>query len=67
MRYLRSVVLMRVLILYCFCCIVSFRLLIAAATDERIQATNELIASMRIVKMYSWEKSFQELIDGLRK
>ena len=44
-----------------------FRLQIAGLTDERVQATNELIAGMRIVKMYAWEKSFEDLINNLRR
>ena len=44
-----------------------FRLKTARATDERVHVTNEAIAGMRIIKMYSWEKSFKEILSGLRK
>ena len=44
-----------------------FRLKTACATDERVHVTNEVIAGMRIIKMYSWEKSFKEILTGLRK
>ncbi|XP_076808480.1 ATP-binding cassette sub-family C member 4-like isoform X1 [Clavelina lepadiformis] len=35
-------------------------------TDERISLMSEIISGMRIIKMYSWEKSFFELAKYLR-
>ena len=43
------------------------RLQIASITDERVQVSREVVAGMRIVKMYSWEKPFQEVINNLRR
>ncbi|XP_073203967.1 ATP-binding cassette sub-family C member 4 isoform X4 [Lepidochelys kempii] len=45
----------------------SLRSRTAALTDARIRTMNEVIASMRIIKMYAWEKSFSELVSSLRR
>lgn len=39
----------------------------AAFTDVRIRTMNEVISGMKIIKMYAWEKSFAELVSGLRR
>ncbi|XP_028401399.1 multidrug resistance-associated protein 4-like [Dendronephthya gigantea] len=38
----------------------------AAFTDERIGVMNEVICAMRIIKMYTWEDSFDELVSKVR-
>ena len=38
----------------------------AKVTDRRLKYENELFASMNVVKMYAWEDSFKERIDGVR-
>lgn len=35
--------------------------------DERVKIMNEVIAGMRVIKMYTWENSFTEWITKLRK
>mmetsp|Transcript_8049 Transcript_8049/g.17997 ORF Transcript_8049/g.17997 Transcript_8049/m.17997 type:complete len:1401 (-) Transcript_8049:232-4434(-) len=35
--------------------------------DERIKITNELFNSMRLIKMYGWEESFQKRLDDIRE
>ncbi|NXX29747.1 MRP4 protein, partial [Nicator chloris] len=45
----------------------SFRSKTAALTDVRIRTMNEVISGMKIIKMYAWEKSFAELVNGLRR
>lgn len=36
-------------------------------TDERIKLTNEMIEGIRLLKMYSWEMQFSNLIDKARE
>ncbi|XP_067119333.1 ATP-binding cassette sub-family C member 4-like [Centruroides vittatus] len=43
------------------------RLQIAKAGDERLNLLNEMIAGMRLIKMYTWEKPFTLLIENARK
>uniref|UniRef100_A0A8D0H493 Multidrug resistance-associated protein 4 n=1 Tax=Sphenodon punctatus TaxID=8508 RepID=A0A8D0H493_SPHPU len=45
----------------------SLRSRTAAFTDIRIRTMNEVITGMRIIKMYAWEKSFAELVNGIRR
>ncbi|KAJ7402776.1 hypothetical protein BTVI_83468 [Pitangus sulphuratus] len=45
----------------------SLRSKTAALTDVRIRTMNEVISGMKIIKMYAWEKSFAELVSGLRR
>ncbi|XP_017911776.1 PREDICTED: multidrug resistance-associated protein 4-like, partial [Capra hircus] len=45
----------------------SLRSKIAAFTDTRLRAMNEVITGIRTIKMYAWEKSFAELITRLRR
>ncbi|KAL3322636.1 hypothetical protein AABB24_039965 [Solanum stoloniferum] len=35
-------------------------------TDKRVGLTNEILAAMDVVKCYTWEKSFQSKVQGLR-
>ncbi|XP_047611778.1 ATP-binding cassette sub-family C member 4-like [Phacochoerus africanus] len=39
----------------------------AAYTDDRIRSVSEVITGIRTVKMYTWEKSFADLIARLRR
>ncbi|EEC08526.1 ABC transporter, putative, partial [Ixodes scapularis] len=39
----------------------------AALTDERIRQVNEFVAGMRVIKMYSWETPFANLVDAMRR
>ena len=36
-------------------------------TDERVKLTNELIECIRLIKMYAWEKTFNQAIKVLRE
>ncbi|XP_066477246.1 ATP-binding cassette sub-family C member 4 [Tiliqua scincoides] len=45
----------------------SLRSRTAAFTDARIRTMNEVITGMRIIKMYAWEKSFADLVNGMRR
>ncbi|XP_068243109.1 ATP-binding cassette sub-family C member 5-like isoform X2 [Palaemon carinicauda] len=36
-------------------------------TDKRVTLMNEILNSIRLIKMYSWEESFADKIAGLRK
>lgn len=39
----------------------------AIIADERIRLMNELIPSMRVIKMYCWEKPFAKLVESIRR
>merc|ERR1719376_296561 len=39
---------------------------VALITDKRIRMMNEVLSSMRVIKMYTWEKSFHHVISKLR-
>ena len=39
---------------------------VAIQTDERVKIMNEVLAGMRVIKMYCWEKPFIELIKRIR-
>ncbi|CAN7997610.1 unnamed protein product [Ixodes hexagonus] len=39
----------------------------AVLTDERIRQVNEFVAGMRVIKMYSWETPFANLVDAMRR
>ncbi|CAH1248177.1 ABCC4 [Branchiostoma lanceolatum] len=39
----------------------------AHRTDSRIRTMSEIISAMRVIKMYTWEKPFSEMVAKLRK
>ncbi|CAG2112257.1 unnamed protein product, partial [Medioppia subpectinata] len=43
------------------------RLMIAKLTDKRLQYMVEIISGMRVIKMYSWEQPFADLVAEARK
>ena len=43
------------------------RLRVVPLTDKRIGLMNELINSIRLIKMYAWETPFSEMIQDIRK
>lgn len=42
------------------------RLDIARITDRRVRAMNEILSSMKLVKLYNWESSFAENVAATR-
>ncbi|XP_060582248.1 ATP-binding cassette sub-family C member 4-like isoform X3 [Ruditapes philippinarum] len=44
-----------------------FRQKTAKYTDERVKLMNEIIAGMRVIKMYCWEKPFGDLVRSVRR
>ena len=36
-------------------------------TDQRVKVMNEVITGMRVLKLYTWEESFTEMVDKLRR
>lgn len=43
------------------------RLKIGKNSDERIQVTQEVLSAIKIIKMYTWEKFFNNKIAESRK
>lgn len=46
---------------------ICFRMKSAMFTDQRVGIMNEVICAMRIIKMYTWEDSFHELVGNVRR
>ncbi|XP_013166628.1 PREDICTED: multidrug resistance-associated protein 4-like [Papilio xuthus] len=44
-----------------------FRGKIANRTDERVKVMSELVNGVQVIKMYTWEKPFEKLVDKLRR
>lgn len=38
-----------------------------AAADKRVSLMNEILNSMRLIKMFGWEEPFMEKVKSLRK
>ncbi|XP_034727072.1 multidrug resistance-associated protein 9 [Etheostoma cragini] len=36
-------------------------------TDSRVRTMNEILSSIKLIKMYAWEDSFEKTVAGLRK
>lgn len=34
-------------------------------TDSRVRTTNEILSSIKLIKMYAWEDSFRKKIAGI--
>lgn len=45
----------------------NFREKTATRTDERIRLMNEIITGMQVIKMYTWEKPFSQLVADARR
>ena len=43
-----------------------FRRKVLVHTDKRVSLMNEVINSIRLIKMYAWEESFSEKIQKIR-
>ncbi|KAB0798127.1 hypothetical protein PPYR_09120 [Photinus pyralis] len=43
------------------------RLKIANRTDQRVQLMNEITNGIQVIKMYAWEKPFEEMVKQARK
>ena len=35
--------------------------------DQRVSLIGEIVAGMRVIKMYCWEKPFGEMVQSIRK
>ncbi len=52
---------------YMYILLLNLRTKILELTDQRVKIMSEIIKSMRIVKMYCWETSFDRKIRQVRK
>lgn len=48
-------------------CIKNLRLKLGKNTDERLQATQETLTAIKIIKMYTWERVFIGRVEEKRK
>jgi len=47
--------------------LMKFRRAVVKFTDQRVKVMNEVITGMRVLKLYTWEESFTEMVDKLRR
>ena len=45
----------------------SYRSKAAGVTDRRVKVMNEVIAGIRVIKMYAWEYAFKRVVSELRR
>ena len=43
------------------------RVTTAGKTDRRVRLMNEISNGMKVIKMYTWEKAFTQLVEQARK
>ncbi|XP_057310595.1 ATP-binding cassette sub-family C member 4-like [Hydractinia symbiolongicarpus] len=55
------------LIYFCQCYKFLLRSKTVAKTDQRVNIMNEVITSMQVTKMYTWEDSFAQMVNEVRK
>lgn len=44
-----------------------YRIRVAKKTDDRVSIMNELIQGIQVIKMYAWEKSFNNVVAEARR
>ncbi|KAG8586820.1 hypothetical protein GDO81_005492 [Engystomops pustulosus] len=44
-----------------------FRKKCIGITDQRVRIMNEILTSIRFIKMYAWEKTFKNIVQGIRR
>lgn len=45
----------------------NMRLSLSEKTDERLQATQETLSAIKLIKMYTWEKVFAAKVEQKRR
>lgn len=44
-----------------------YRVKVARRTDERVRLMDEIVLGIQVIKLYAWEKPFQNFIESARK